>query len=1002
MQGREQIIRLGKVLAAEQRRGCDDSSTEDGLEAFLGAWEAEADGALAVPAVRNALTLLNGYSGMTIGERRGRVLRAVEDLRALFRTEQEGRGGPGNKGTAEQRNSGTKEQRNKGTAEQRNSGTAEQRNSGTKEQRNKGTAEQRNKGTAEQRNSGTAEQRNKGTEEQRNSGTKEQRNRGTEEQRNKGTKEQRNKGTRGPGNQGTANGVRTAEDGLEIGDGRLQIPDLRLGATDETQAGSVSDAVPTGITTATSPARTKTSRTTTTAPPPAQKTLATLTPADPLDLVPGIGKANLNAFKRLGLRTIEELLYHFPHRYDDFSSQRQIADLVVGATETIVGEVTDVRVVGGAGRSGRTEVAVTDPSGTIKAVFFNQPWLARQLTVGRIIVLSGKVGAYLGMRQMAGPTWEPYVTDADALVHTGRLVPVHPLTKGLQERNARAVIRSVVDAVAPKTPDYLPEPVRTQAGLIDLPTALMQIHFPSSGEYLAQARNRLGFDEFLLIQLGVVQRKLLWQGEMGFPVAHNAEVHTDLQARIPFTLTGAQQRALAEIFADMARPIPMARLLQGDVGSGKTMVAAAALLQAIASGLQGALMAPTEILAEQHYKGLKKLLGQVRVPRPQPAAGEDWRDGLDAEEAARLAEIKALLGMTDADDMDGQGVRVALLTGSLGAKERRRVLEGIAKGDVDLVVGTHALITDNVQFNSLGLVVVDEQHRFGVEQRQRLKDKGFNPHMLVMTATPIPRTLTLTIYGDLDTSVLDELPPGRQEIRTRWITRGKRQQAYKHMRREVEKGRQAFVICPLVEESEKIDLPSAEEMYEKLQGEIFPDLRVGLLHGRMLPREKDEIMVAFRDHQFDILVSTAVIEVGIDIPNASTMVIEGAERFGLAQLHQFRGRVGRGQHQSYCILISDKENEQTKQRLEAMEGTTDGFKLAEIDLQLRGPGEFFGTRQSGTPDLKVAQLGDTQLLHAARKAAEVLLHDDPQLAKPEHILLRQKVEAFWAETTKAG
>jgi ATP-dependent DNA helicase RecG len=732
-----------------------------------------------------------------------------------------------------------------------------------------------------------------------------------------------------------------------------------------------------------------------------EKVLAALVPGDPLDVVPGIGKTNLNAFKRLGLRKLEDLLYHFPHRYDDYSSQRQIADLVVGDTETIVGEVTDVRVVGGAGRSGRTEVSVSDPSGTIKAVFFNQPWLAKQLPVGRMIVLSGKVGAYLGYRQMSGPTWEPYVEDTTALVHTGRLVPVHPLTKGLQERNARAIIRAVVDVVAPKMPEFLPEQVRAQAGLSDLPTALTQIHFPNDGEALTQARTRLGFDEFLLIQIGVVQRKLLWQGEMGFPVAHNADVHRELQAKIPFQLTGAQQRALGEIFADMARPIPMARLLQGDVGSGKTMVAAAALLQAIANGLQGALMAPTEILAEQHYKGLKKLLGQVQVPRPAADPSAEAQ-GLDDEEAARLAEIKALLGMTDADDMEGAGVRVALLTGSLGTKARRRVLEGIAKGDVDLVVGTHALITDNVQFHSLGLVVVDEQHRFGVEQRQRLKDKGFNPHMLVMTATPIPRTLTLTIYGDLDTSVLDELPPGRQEIRTRWITRGKRQSAYKHMRKEIEKGRQAFVICPLVEESEKVDLPSAEEMYETLQSEIFPDLRVGLLHGRMHPREKDEIMVSFRDHQFDILVSTAVIEVGIDIPNASTIVIEGAERFGLAQLHQFRGRVGRGQHQSYCILISDKENDQTKQRLGAMESTTDGFKLAEIDLQLRGPGEFFGTRQSGTPDLKVAQLGDTRLLYAARAAAETLLQDDPQLAKPEHALLRRKVEAFWAETTKAG
>ncbi|MBX0327597.1 ATP-dependent DNA helicase RecG, partial [Oscillochloris sp. ZM17-4] len=727
-----------------------------------------------------------------------------------------------------------------------------------------------------------------------------------------------------------------------------------------------------------------------------------LTPADPLDLVPGIGRKDVHAFRRMGLRTVEDLLYHFPHRYDDYSSQKQIADLVVGSVETIVGEVSETRLAGGP--RPRVEVSISDESGTIKAVFFGQPWLTKQLPVGKMIVLSGKVGAYGGLRQMASPTWEPYVPDSDALIHTGRLVPVHPLTKGLLDRNARKVIKQLVDAVAPHMPEYLPEATRAQAGLVGLGHAISQIHFPDSAETLTRARERLGFDEFLFIQIGVVQRKLLWQGELGYQLRLHEDVHADLQAQLPFALTGAQQRALAELFSDMARPVPMARLLQGDVGSGKTVVAAASLLQAIANGFQGALMAPTEILAEQHYKGLKKLLGRVRVPRQaqQEAEGETWRDRMSPEEAAQLAEIKALLGMTAEDDMDGEGVRVALLTGSLGAKERRRVLEGIAKGEVDLVVGTHALITESVRYHSLGLVVVDEQHRFGVEQRQRLRDKGFNPHLLVMTATPIPRTLTMTIYGDLDTSVLDELPPGRQVIRTRWVPRSDHAKVYRHMRKEIEKGRQAFVICPLVEESEKIDLPSAEEMYEKLQSEVFPDLRVALLHGKMLPREKDQIMVAFRDHAYDILVATAVIEVGIDIPNASTILIEGAERFGLSQLHQFRGRVGRGQHQSYCVLIPHKANDSSAERLEALAQTSDGFKLAEIDLQLRGPGEFFGTRQSGTPDLKVAQLADTRLLVAARAAAEAILGDDPQLAKPEHALLKQKVDAFWVEARKAG
>jgi ATP-dependent DNA helicase RecG len=533
----------------------------------------------------------------------------------------------------------------------------------------------------------------------------------------------------------------------------------------------------------------------------------------------------------------------------------------------------------------------------------------------------------------------------------------------------------------------------------------------------------LGFDEFLCIQLGVLQRKVLWQGERGYTMTFDERVHEEFLEKLPFDLTRAQVNALEEIFTNMARPVPMARLLQGDVGSGKTAVAAAAALQTIANGFQAAIMAPTEILAEQHYKGLKALLGKVRVPRgqglgirdqeakegdslpnPQPPTPnpQDWKADADPEQITRLEEIKRLLGMAPEDDLDGQGVRVALLTGSLGAKERRKVLEAIANGDVDLVVGTHALITEGVRYAQLGLVVVDEQHRFGVEQRQRLKDKGFNPHMLVMTATPIPRTLTLTIYGDLDTSVLDELPPGRQEIKTRWIASSEREKAYKHMRKEIARGRQAYVVCPLVDESEKIDLPSAEEMYTRLQGEVFQDLRVALIHGKLLPREKDEVMVAFRNHDFDILVATAVIEVGIDVPNATTMLIEGAERFGLAQLHQFRGRVGRGLHQSYCILVSDKENDVTKQRLEAMEQTRDGFKLAEIDLQLRGPGEFFGTRQSGTPDLKVAQLADTRLLHAAHLEAQKILADDPRLEKPEHAALKANVDAFWADAVKAG
>jgi ATP-dependent DNA helicase RecG len=746
-----------------------------------------------------------------------------------------------------------------------------------------------------------------------------------------------------------------------------------------------------------------------------------LTLESPLEDVAGVGKQNAQALRRLGVKTVHDLLYHFPHRYDDYSSQKQILDLQIGSVETVIAEVTDIRTFGMRSGGQAVEILVSDDSGSLKVVFFRQPWLAKQMSIGRKIVLSGKVDAYQGLRQMSSPMWEPY--SDDELIHTGRLVPVHPLTKGLYERSVRTIIKQVINRCAPMVQDYLPDTVRQRAGLLPLPEALAQMHFPTNQAQLERARVRLGFDEFLFIQIGVLQRKLLWQGERGYAMTFEQSVHEDLLSKLPFDLTGAQVRALEEIFSDISRPVPMARLLQGDVGSGKTVVAAATAVQAISNGFQAAIMAPTEILAEQHYKGLRAMLGKVRIPRgqgsgvrgqavddidtPDPRSPipdpSSWKDEIDPEQRARLEEIKRILGMTPEDDLDGQGVRVALLTGSLGAKDRRQVLEAIANGDVDLVVGTHALITDNVRYAQLGAVIVDEQHRFGVEQRQRLKDKGFNPHMLVMTATPIPRTLTLTIYGDLDTTILDELPPGRQEIKTRWVTSAERDKAYKHMRREISRGRQAFVVCPLVDESEKVDLPSAEEMYAKLAGEIFPDLRVTLIHGRMLPREKDQVMLAFRAHEYDILVATAVIEVGIDVPNATTMVIEGAERFGLAQLHQFRGRVGRGIHQSYCILISDKDdNEVTKQRLEAMENTTDGFKLAEIDLQLRGPGEFFGTRQSGTPDLKVAQLADTRLLHAANREARQILAEDPQLDRPEHALLKAKVDAFWAEAIKAG
>ncbi len=730
---------------------------------------------------------------------------------------------------------------------------------------------------------------------------------------------------------------------------------------------------------------------------------APLTLDAPLATFPGIGPSLAKAFARLEIRTVADLLYHFPHRYDDFSSRMTIAELTVGATETVVGTIADVKSFSTRTMLGGVNLTLEDETGTLPITFFGQKWLVNQLKLGEQIVVSGKVTAFNGRLQMNSPKWEPY--REDALIHAGRLVPVHPLTKGMYERNARTIIKKVVDAAVPLVREYLPDEVRERAKLVPLAKALTQVHFPDDHKQLALARYRLGFDEFLFIQLGVLQRKQLWQGVPGYQLTLDRQVQAEFLSKLPFQLTNAQTRSLEEIFADIQRPVPMARLVQGDVGSGKTVVAAAALLQAIANGFQGALMAPTEILAEQHYRGLKKILSQVRVPRDAKDVAQhsdDWQRRLAPEQLQRMQELKRLLGMTEEEDMAGAGVRVALLTGSLKTKERKRVLESIAQGEVDLVIGTHALIQEGVQYNSLGLVVIDEQHRFGVEQRERLKGKGHHPHLLVMTATPIPRSLALSIYGDLDASVMDERPPGRQPIKTKWIQKAEVAKAHKHIRKEIAAGRQAFVICPLVEESDKLELASAVQTQEELQHEVFPELRVGLVHGRMTQAEKDAVMAAFRDRAFDILVATAVVEVGIDVPNATTILILGAERFGLAQLHQFRGRVGRGEHQSYCIVVSDVDNDVTEQRLRALEESEDGFVLAEKDLELRGPGEFFGRRQSGTPDLKMAQLGDTRLLHAARLEAERILQRDKQLEHPDHALLKQKVDTFWANAGAAN
>ncbi len=684
----------------------------------------------------------------------------------------------------------------------------------------------------------------------------------------------------------------------------------------------------------------------------------------PVTTLPGVSTAYAARLRRLDISTVGDLLYHFPHRYDDYSTLKPINQLEYGEETTIVGTVWETRTRKTRGGGEIVTSLVADASGTLEAVWFNQPFLTRQLRPGRRIVLSGKVDEYLGRLTLQSPAWEPLERD---LIHTARLVPIYPLTSGVTSRWLRRLTKRVVDHWAPRLEDHLPERVRQRASLMDLATAIRQIHFPDSKEAMEEARHRLSFDEFFFIQLGMLHRRQEWQSQHGVPVVTDPALLEAFRRSLPFELTEAQQRSLGLILLDMAQPYPMSRLLQGDVGSGKTAVAAGAMLMAVVAGKQCALMAPTEILAEQHYRTVSELL----------AHGDAW--GLD------------------------RPVSVVLLTGSLGRVERRKVYTAIASGQADIVIGTHALIQRHVTFRDLGFVIVDEQHRFGVIQRGALRNKGSSPHMLVMSATPIPRSLGLTVYGDLDISVIDELPPGRQRIETRWLLPRERERAYSFCRSQIEKGRQAFFLYPLIEESDKVEARSAVEEYERLQQQVFSDLELGLLHGRMSGREKDAIMTRFRQGEIDILVSTSVIEVGIDVPNATVMLIEGADRFGLAQLHQFRGRVGRGEHSSYCLLLSDAaspDDPQTKttwERLKAIEETQDGFILAEKDLELRGPGDFFGVRQSGLPRLRLASLSNVRVLEQARAEAQAIFQEDPTLSKSEHLLLAKQVSRFWQD-----
>jgi ATP-dependent DNA helicase RecG len=666
----------------------------------------------------------------------------------------------------------------------------------------------------------------------------------------------------------------------------------------------------------------------------------------------GVGPKQATRLAKLGVRTIRDMLYFFPRRYEDYSQLSPINRLEFGEEVTIIAKVWDI----GSRRTRRGDALVkatlSDGSGFVEATWFNQPYLVDRIKRGQQIVVSGKVSRYLGHLCFNSPSWEVLEED---LLHTARIVPVYPLTEGLSSRWLRNVMKRTVDYWSKRTPDHLPDTVRQQAGLADLETAIAHIHFPDSSRQLRDARHRLSFDELFVLQIGLLQQRRRWRSQPAKPLPIDDATLEAFISNLPFELTGAQRRSLSEITADIRAEQPMNRLLQGDVGSGKTAVAAAAMALASAAGGQAALMAPTEILAEQHYRTISSLLA----------------------------------------DMPGKTPHIRLLTGSVTGEKRSQVYTGLKDGSIDVVVGTHALIQETVEFDQLALAVIDEQHRFGVREREALRQKGYNPHLLFMTATPIPRSLELTVWGHLDVSVIDEMPPGREPVTTQLALPAERERAYAFVRSQVEKGHQAFIICPLVEESEKVDAKAAVDEYERLQKEVFPDLRLGLLHGRLKGEEKEATMARVVAGELDILVATSVVEVGVDVPNATVMLIEGAERFGLAQLHQFRGRVGRSEHKSYCILVSGSTSSEAEERLKAVEATTDGFALAEKDLELRGPGEFLGTRQSGLPDLRLAAVTDVDLVRKAREAAKSFFRTDPELADPDNRLLAQQVARLW-------
>jgi len=685
----------------------------------------------------------------------------------------------------------------------------------------------------------------------------------------------------------------------------------------------------------------------------------------PVQYVKGVGPKLAKLFQKKGILTVEDALYFLPRCYEDRRNIKKISELKAGRKEMGFGEILLSGIAFYRNKKKRVfEVVVGDGSGTATLKWFhgNERYLRERFKKGRQLIFSGDVRWFNDQREIHHPDVE--VVDGEIekdYLNFKRIVPIYSETEGLYQRTLRRLMKAILDGYADELSSPMPPEITERRGLIDFSEAFRRVHFPPEGESIdalnlqrSDGHRRIIFDEFFFLELGMALKKRGVALETGISFRTEGFLSQKLLNQLEFKLTRAQERVWAEIKEDLEKPHPMNRLIQGDVGSGKTVVAVLTCLYVIECGYQAVIMAPTEVLAEQHFLNLHQ-----------------WLEPL--------------------------GVKVGLLTSSVKGSEREDLHQGVRTGNFQLVVGTHAVIQEAVEFNRLGLAIIDEQHKFGVVQRGLLKKKGESPDVLVMTATPIPRTLAMTIYGDLDVSLIDEMPPGRVPVETRVFPEPARAKVYRIVEEEVRKGRQAFIVYPLVEESEKLDLMDATRMAEHLQKEIFPEFRVGLLHGRMKSDEKEAIMMEVKEGRIHILVATTVIEVGVDIPNASVMVVEHAERFGLSQLHQLRGRIGRGRYPSKCILLAQyRSSEEARVRLRAMEKTTDGFKIAEEDLALRGPGEFFGIRQSGLPDLRVAHLiRDTPILIEARKEAFRLIEDDPELSHPAHRDLKDLFSKRW-------